>query len=453
MSSRLLVLALVAAALLAGCASTGAPRAAHAASASASAGRQLLLTVHQTESTAMGLTGTPSQRYLQRRYGPAPTVERTLSQLAREHRLRRVDGWPIQSLDVYCEVFAVGDDRKLEDVIAALAADPRVDLVQPMNLFDTQTTHYDDPYADLQSGAIQMEVEQAHRLATGRGVSIAIIDSAIDGSHPDLRGRVRLARNLVEHQPIAHGGEVHGTAIAGIIASAVNNREGIIGVAPDVSIAALRACWAVSEDSLAAQCSSFSLARALEVALSVKPNVINMSLAGPADPLLSRLLDEVIARGIIVVAAQAETNQRELARVSGFASEGVVRALLRRRSRRAVAVPDRRTRDRSAHDHARREVRVPHGQLARGREHGRGRRAADGARSEARRRPDRGAPDGHDDVFGGQRVDQRVPRARTPDGHVVLPARGGARSLLDSGSLGAQRVRHAEHVVIRVGVA
>ncbi len=156
-----------------------------------------------------------------------------------------------------------------------------------------------------------MEVEQAHQLATGRGVSIAIIDSAIDGSHPDLRGRVRLTRNLAERQPIAHGGEVHGTAIAGIIASAVNNSEGIIGVAPDVSIAALRACWAVAEDSLAAQCSSFSLARALEIALDLNPNVINMSLAGPADPLLSRLLDEAIARGIIVVAAQAETNESD----------------------------------------------------------------------------------------------------------------------------------------------
>jgi subtilisin family serine protease len=107
-----------------------------------------------------------------------------------------------------------------------------------------------------------------------------------------LRGRVRLARNLVTEHPTARGGEIHGTAIAGIIASAVNNREGIIGVAPDVSIAALRACWAVGEDALAAQCSSFSLARALEVALGLQPNVINLSLAGPDDPLLSRLLDQ-----------------------------------------------------------------------------------------------------------------------------------------------------------------
>ena len=158
-----------------------------------------------------------------------------------------------------------------------------------------------------------MEVERAHELATGRGVSIAIIDSAIDGDHPDLRGRVRLARNLVADHPLARNGEIHGTAIAGIIASAVNNREGIIGVAPDVSIAALRACWAVVDDGLAAQCSSFSLAQALEVALGLQPNVINLSLAGPDDPLLSRLLDRAIERGIVVVTAHPASAASSLA--------------------------------------------------------------------------------------------------------------------------------------------
>ncbi|HEX5049670.1 MAG TPA: S8 family serine peptidase [Gammaproteobacteria bacterium] len=266
--------------------------------------RQLLVTIHQPEAFALGLTGTPSQRYVQRRYGPTPSVERILTQIAREHRLNRVDGWPIQSLEVYCEVLEVPDERRLDEVIAALQADPRVDLVQPMNMFSTQSTRYDDPYADLQAGAIEMGVEEAHQLATGRGVSIAIIDSAVDTSHPDLRASVRIARDLVTTRGGARSGEVHGTAVAGVIASAMNNREGIYGVAPDVSIAALRACWAVEANSLAAQCSSFSLARALEMALTLKPNVINLSLAGPSDPLLSRLLDEAIARGIIVVAAQ-----------------------------------------------------------------------------------------------------------------------------------------------------
>ena len=107
------------------------------------------------------------------------------------------------------------DDRPIADVIVALDADPRVELVQPMHLFETQTTRYDDPYVELQSAAIQMDIEEAHQIATGRGVSIAIIDSAVDASHPDLRGRVRLARNLVATGQSPRSGEVHGTAVAG----------------------------------------------------------------------------------------------------------------------------------------------------------------------------------------------------------------------------------------------
>jgi subtilisin family serine protease len=304
----------LAVALLAGCASSSGVRPEQAAAAAEqTAARQILVTVRQPASLAAGLTGAPNQRYLHRRYGPSPTVDRVLTQLAHEHDLRRVEGWPIQSLDVYCEVLSVPEGRDVAGVIAALNQDPRVDLVQRMNLFTTQTTKYDDPYVELQSAATAMEVERAHELATGRGVSIAIIDSAIDGDHPDLRGRVRLARNLVTEHRSARGGEIHGTAIAGIIASAVNNREGIIGVAPDVRIAALRACWAVTDDGPAAQCSSFSLARALELALGLQPNVINLSLAGPDDPLLSRLLDRVLERGIVVVTAHPTTTESSYA--------------------------------------------------------------------------------------------------------------------------------------------
>ena len=300
-----LALAAALAVLLTACAMT--PRGGEApATATATADRQILVTVRQSADLAAGLTGAPSERYLQRRYGPAPTADRVLSQIAHDHGLRRVDGWAIQSLGVYCEVLGVPGGRDVDTVIAAIATDPRVDIVQRMNTFETQATHYDDPYVGLQSAAADLDIEEAHQFATGRGVSIAIIDSGIDANHPDLRGRVRIARNLVGEHPLARDGEVHGTAVAGIIASAVNNNVGIIGVAPDVSIAALRACWAVANDSVAAQCSSFSLARALETALALKPNVINLSLAGPADPLLSKLLDVVISRGIVVVTAQPE---------------------------------------------------------------------------------------------------------------------------------------------------
>jgi subtilisin family serine protease len=297
---------LLAAAALALAACAVAPERTSSTTSAAAAARQIVLTVRQPESLALGLTGAPSQRYLQRRYGPTPSVERTLSELAHQHRLERVDGWTIRSLGVYCEVFAVPTGRSVDATIASLSNDPRVELVQRMNLFRTETARDDDPYADLQSAARQMDVEEAHELATGRGVSIAVVDSAVDAEHPDLRGRISLTRNLVGGRPGFRRGEVHGTAVAGVIASGANNRQGIVGVAPDASIAALRACWAVTPGGVAARCSTFSLARALELAFDMQPSVVNLSLAGPDDPLLSQLLDKLIGAGIIVVAAEPE---------------------------------------------------------------------------------------------------------------------------------------------------
>ncbi|HEY8521882.1 MAG TPA: S8 family serine peptidase [Gammaproteobacteria bacterium] len=269
--------------------------------------RRILLTVRQPASTALGLAGETKSRYLRRRgYGPTPAVERLLNQIAHEHGLERVEGWPVASLDVYCEVFEVPPDKSVDDVIEALSADPRVDLAQRVNLFRTLVTDYDDPYAPLQPAVALLGIETAHRLATGKGVTVAVVDSGVDARHPELRGRVRIARNFVGGVPTSRFAEVHGTAVAGVIASAANNSEGIVGVAPDVSIASLRACWPVAPDSPESQCSSFSLAQALELAIELEPEVVNLSLAGPADPLLERLLDELIGRGVVVVAAEPD---------------------------------------------------------------------------------------------------------------------------------------------------
>jgi subtilisin family serine protease len=291
-------------ALLAGCATPGAR---DSAALAPDADQQILLTVHQDDELALQLRGATSTRYLTRRgYGPSPAVERTLKQLAQEHRLTRVDGWLIASLDAYCEVFAVAPGVDIDDLIATLNDDPRVELAQRMNVFETQLSGYDDPYADLQESVLDLEIAPAHELATGRGVTVAVIDSGVDAKHPDLHGRVAQSRNFVA-APRGTRGEIHGTAIAGIIASQANNAEGIVGVAPNAEVVALRACWAVAVDAAAAHCSTFSLALALETAMDLQVQVINLSLTGPFDELLGALLDEALGRGITIVAAAADS--------------------------------------------------------------------------------------------------------------------------------------------------
>jgi subtilisin family serine protease len=77
---------------------------------------------------------------------------------------------------------------------------------------------------------------------------------------------------------------------------------GIIGVAPDVKLMAYKACWQASASS-AGRCNSFTLAQALADALAAKPQVINLSLVGPSDPLLEALIAKAVEAGIIVVGA------------------------------------------------------------------------------------------------------------------------------------------------------
>ncbi len=278
----------------------------------ADASRQIMLTVHQAASPSAGRRGRGSGgRYSgQGGYRATGATERTLDQLALENGLERIQGWPIRSLEVYCEVLEVPEGVAVESMIAQLSADPRVDLVQRMNIFQTLLSRYDDPYGEIQLSVRDLGIEQAHTFTTGQGVTIAVIDSSVDARHRDLDGRVSVAHDLVESPEAPRRGEVHGTAVAGIIASVVNNSEGIIGVAPDAEIAALRACWPVAGDSGESHCSSYTLAMGLEIALTIEPDIINLSLAGPFDPIMSLLLDKAIEQGIVVVAADSELNDQ-----------------------------------------------------------------------------------------------------------------------------------------------
>jgi len=96
---------------------------------------------------------------------------------------------------------------------------------------------------------------------------------------------------------------VHGTAVAGILAAASNNAVGIVGVAPEALLYAFKACWQEPPASRQAVCDSYTLARAVDAALGQGVQVLNLSLSGPPDPFLSRLLGAALAKRTVVVAA------------------------------------------------------------------------------------------------------------------------------------------------------
>lgn len=241
-------------------------------------------------------------------YGAGAGARETSARIARQYHLQSVAEWPISALKVNCVVFKVPDGSSREQLIPVLAGDPAVRVVQPLQRFSTlagagAAGPYNDPYVGLQRGFAEIDAAGAQQWSLGEGIRVAVIDTGVDAAHPDLAGRIELQRNFVDDDPLQFSADRHGTEVAGVIGADANNHEGIVGVAPGVHILALKACWQLEAHSDGAQCNSFTLAKALAIAIDSGARVINLSLGGPADPLLTQLLTYALNRGIVIVGA------------------------------------------------------------------------------------------------------------------------------------------------------
>ena len=181
---------------------------------------------------------------------------------------------------------------------AALALDPRVESSQREHRYRSSAT--DDPFAWMNYGAKQIGAERLLGIADGAGVTVAVIDTGVDASHPELQGRVS---SQVDVTGFGFTADRHGTAIAGIIAAETNNGVGSYGVAPATNILAIKACEPESRNSVGSRCWSSTIAKALDKALQSEASVINMSLGGPDDELIKRLVEAAVSKDRLVVAA------------------------------------------------------------------------------------------------------------------------------------------------------
>jgi hypothetical protein len=240
-------------------------------------------------------------------YGATAHARETLHAVERQYGLREVNAWPIGPLQIHCAVLEIPSGADRAQLLAALAKDRRVKLTQPLQTFATRSEDYNDPYVGLQRGFQQMDVAHAHPWSRGEGVKVAIIDTGVDIQHPDLRDSIAAAVNFVDADDAQFRRDRHGTEMAGVIAAVANNREGIVGVAPNARLLVFKACWQARADADAARCNSFTLARALSAAFDAHAQVVNLSLAGPDDPLLGDLIREGQHRGVLFVGAAPDS--------------------------------------------------------------------------------------------------------------------------------------------------
>ncbi len=238
-------------------------------------------------------------------YQGALELKRFGKSVAAKYKMELRDQWFIPSLSVYCLVVRFNQDQ--EETIAQLKLNESIQWIQPSNEFKLLSTPNTSRPSKI-SEADKISTPMVEQHIDGAGVIIAVIDSAVDDSHQDLTGQIDKVGDFVVTSTRdasvnkKKSGESHGTAIAGVMIADRNTKLGVAGIAPAATLQAYRGCWEVSNTNQT-NCNTLSLARALDAVLESQADILNLSLSGPKDFLLERLLERIIDRGTIVVTA------------------------------------------------------------------------------------------------------------------------------------------------------
>ena len=146
----------------------------------------------------------------------------------------------------------------------------------------------------------KLRLPEAHTLAHGANVTVAVIDSGIDARHPELAGAIADSFDALGSK---EGPHVHGTGVAGAIVAHAR----LMGSAPAARILAIRAFGNAPKG---AESTTFVVLKGLDYAAGHGARIINMSFAGPKDPLIERGIAAVAARGILMVAASGNAGPK-----------------------------------------------------------------------------------------------------------------------------------------------
>lgn len=223
-----------------------------------------------------------------------------------ENRLQRLGIYRAESLGAGSQSYRLvfrGNITTL-NLIERLSADPAVVFAEP-NYRRHLLRVPNDPAVEQQWALRNIQALEAWDIATGSGVAIAVLDTGVDGDHPDLSGQVLPGYNAIAQNDNVADNNGHGTAIAGLIAANTDNGEGIAGICWGCAILPVKVLNERGSGNDA------SVSRGVRWAADNGARVINMSLGGSEDSqILREAIEYALARSVLVVASSGNERQQ-----------------------------------------------------------------------------------------------------------------------------------------------
>jgi subtilisin family serine protease len=224
---------------------------------------------------------------------PNATPPATIALLLRAHRLAEARVIDDALVGTSLRVWRAADARAVDALVRELGAETALTSVQPNYVYELQQAALagPTPAGPKQYSLAKLHVEPG---MIGDPVRVAVIDTAIDDTHPDLAGAIEARFDAI-------GGGAprslhHGTSIAGAIAA----RGRLKGVAPNARILSARA-FDMEGDKERGDTASILLA--LNWAATQQARVVNMSFAGAPDPDLGKGLAAAFGKGLTLIGA------------------------------------------------------------------------------------------------------------------------------------------------------
>ena len=233
---------------------------------------------------------------------PTTVPAQTVNDMAARHAMTQQEVTTIRLTGRTLHTWRIDNGASVNDVIRDVCTNPadrQIAGAQPNYLYElAQPTvsgqrRRQEPVNSAQYAPDKLKLVDAHRLASGNKVLVALIDSEVDRTHPDLAGAITASFNAASAAEPPHS---HGTGMAGAIAAHRN----MLGTAPRVGLLTVRAFSATASS---AEGTTFNILKGLDWAADQGARVVNMSFAGPPDPRLRDALQKAYNRGMVLIAA------------------------------------------------------------------------------------------------------------------------------------------------------